>query len=377
MTAPPVVFVLVQASAAADGGISSISQVIARLGRHRPIIVTDRDTDRVDAWRKAGIETHVLPQGVSRGLARAPLQVLDSYRRYFVGLRRIIAASGARVVHANDPAAFQLALLAAKTSPGTKIALNLRDTIDPGRKAPRARYRFLFAAADHVFFLSKDMADRWSSITANAKRAFSVTYSIVDPERFAPAPAYSGDGRPVALLSGIIRPKKGQLDFLRSVAPALAADGIETWLAGDFDPSKNPYMRACAEAAAALGDSVRFLGYRTDVPALMARAAVVVVASRHEGLVRAMIEAMASARPVVSFDVCSARELLDDQSGGAGVVIKDGDFEAMSAAITGYVRDPGLALQAGERGRSAAARLFAPAEVVERHERVYEALESA
>lgn len=375
MGLPPVLFVLSQTGAAADGGIASVSQVIASLRRHRPIIVTDRSTARVEEWQRLGVETHILPQAAHRGVRRAPLQVFKSYGRYAVEVHRIVAASGARVIHANDTAAFQLALAAAKLAPGTRIALNLRDTLDPERKLPTTRYRLLFAAADHVFYLSNDMAARWAQVAPNARRACSVTYSIVDLDRFAPAPPFAGDGPPVALLSGIIRPKKGQLEFIREVSPIIAAEGIATWAAGDFDPAADAYMKKCAEAAEPLGKMVKFLGYRPDVPELMARSAVVAVASHHEGLVRAMIEAMSCARPVVSFDISSARELLEDESGGAGAVVSSGDYRAMADAIIGYCRSPELAAAVGDKGRATAERLFTAPDVVERYERVYDMLE--
>jgi glycosyltransferase involved in cell wall biosynthesis len=302
--------------------------------------------------------------------------VLGSYARYTAVLRRLIRRSGAKVVHANDPAAFQLSLPAVKLSRGVKIVLNIRDTLDPGRRPPRSRYRFLFGAADHVFFLSQDMADRWAEVAPNAKSHCSVTYSVVDPKLFVAFPPYKGNEPPVVLLSGLIWAKKGQLDFIRHVSPRLAAAGIATWLSGDFDPERSPYMAACAEAAAPLGPMVEFLGYRRDVPKLMARASVVAVASRHEGLVRAMIEAMSCARPVVSFDISSAREILEQQSGGAGTVVESGNFEAMADAILRYCREPAFAAAAGENGRVTAARLFAPDEVVSRYERVYDMLKS-
>lgn len=373
MSLPPVLFVLIQTDASADGGISSISQVIAGLRHHRPIIVTDRDGARVEEWRSRGIETHVVPQIASRGVFRDPFGALRSYWRYWWELRRLIRSSGVKVVHANDPPAFQLALMPTR-SLGRSITLNIRDTIDPGRPPPRRRYRFLFSAADHAFYLSRDMADRWEEVAPNAKRACSITYSIVDPKRFRPA-ASSVEEPPMVLLSGVIRPKKGQLAFLRHVAPALAAEGVSTWLAGDFAPSRDPYMAACAEASAPLGNAVRFLGYRKDVPELMGRSTVIAVASRYEGLVRAMIEGMSCGRPVVSFDVCSARELLESQSGGAGLVVNVGDYQGMIEAILGYCRNPDLAASAGKKGRATSSRLFTSDSVVARYERVYEMLE--
>src|SRR3954447_18969322 len=97
------------------------------------------------------------------------------------------------------------------------------------------------------------MAERWRQVAANATRAYSVTYSIVDPQRFAATPPPAG-ATPVVLLPGIFWPKKGQLDFIRSVVPTVASRGIETWFAGDFEPRANPYAAACAEAAQPFAD---------------------------------------------------------------------------------------------------------------------------
>jgi glycosyltransferase involved in cell wall biosynthesis len=364
--------VLIQTNAFADGGISSITQVISGLRQHRPIIVTDRDSARVDEWRKSGIETHVVPQAAARGIMRDPIGIIRSYWRYARELRRLIKSSGTKIVHANETLAFQLAVWPARSA-DVRIIFNVRDTIDPARKPPLRRYRLLFAMADHVIYLSHDMANRWEGLALNAKRACSVIYSVVDRTKFVPTPLPSRDPA-VVLLSGLIGAKKGQLEFIRHVAPTLAAHGISTWFAGDFDPSEDPYMAACAEAAAPLGDAVRFLGYRSDIPELMAKSTVVAVPSRHEGLVRAMIEAMSCSRPVVSFDVCSARELLESQSGGAGQVVNIGDYEGMTNAILEYCRNRDLASKAGKRGHQTASRLFARDEVVRGYEQVYKKL---
>jgi glycosyltransferase involved in cell wall biosynthesis len=373
---PPVLFVIIQSGALANGGISSISQIITRLKRRRPIVVTDRETGQVEEWRRGGIDVHVIPQDATSGIGRNPLRAIRSYWRYTRAIRQLVRSSGAKVIHANDPAAMQLSIAPAKLA-GSKLAFNIRDTIDPERPPPRARYRALFAAADHVFYLSQDMADRWAEITPAAKSAFSVTYSVIDTAAFTPSPPYTGEGPPVVLISGLISPKKGQLEFLREVSPVLSAHGIATWIAGDFDSSHSTYMAACAEAAAKLEPAAQLLGYRTDIPRLMARSAVVAVASRYEGLVRAMIESMSCARPVVSFDICSAREMLECQSGGAGRVVDVGDYGAMADAIIDYCKDPDRAAEAGRKGNFTAARLFSGNAVVDRYERVYELLAGA
>jgi glycosyltransferase involved in cell wall biosynthesis len=371
---PAVLFVLVQTNAAADGGIASISHVLGGLRRHRPIIVTDRPGERVDQWRRQGIETHVIPQSASKGLLRNPLATIRSYVRYASAIRHILRSSDARLVHANDPLSLQLSLVPGKLA-GAKLLFNLRGTFDPARPPWRLKYRLLIGFSDHVLFLSRDMARRWEEFVGRANAGSSVTYSIVDAQRFGPAPLPKG-GKPIILVCGLVRPLKGQLEFLRNVAPRLVEHGNTIWFAGDFDPRGDAYMAACAEAATSLGPAVQFLGYRNDIPELMREATVVAVPSRHEGLVRAMIEAMSCARPVVSFDISSAREMLEDESGGAGMVVEWGDFAGMAEAILRYCNDRALASAAGEKGVAAARRLFSPAAVTERYERAYDLLAS-
>ena len=369
----PVIFTILQTGARANGGLQSITEVMRRLKTHRPVILTNLDSDLSRQWQSDGFKVQVEAEQASSGLRRNPGGYARAYWRYHRSLRGLIAKTGARVVHANDPLAFQMSLSAVKTAPRTRIALNLRDTLDPDRRPPRLKYRLLFAAADHVFYLSRDMAERWRRIAPNATRACSVTYSIVDPVRFS-ASAVEAAGRPVVLVSGIFRPKKGQLEFIRGVVPVLAAADVETWFAGDFDPGNDPYAAACAAAAQPHAEHVRFLGYRDDLPDLIKQASVVAIPSRHEGLMRGMIEAMSCGRPVVSFDVCSAREVIEEEAYGAGAVLRLGNYEDMAAALLRYARDPEVRAAAGRAGSEAARLLFDADRVVERYERVYRAL---
>ena len=374
MSKPAVIFVLLQTGAAANGGIESISQVILRLREFRPVVVTNLQSAAVERLCRAGVEVHVVAEDVSAGVTKAPLRYASTYLRYFRKLKQLLRSTGARVIHANDPLAFQLAVSAARTSPGVRIALNMRDTIDPARRPPHGRYAAYFRLADRLIFLSQDMADGFAALAGRPPRACSVTYSIVDFDRFAQRPMSVDGPRPVVLVPGVVSAKKGHQWFLREVAPALVAAGAEIRIAGDFDPNRDAYSKACAQAAAALGDAVQFLGYRGDLPELMAQARVVATPSAHEGLMRGMIEAMSVGRPVVSTQVCSAREMLEDLSGGAGQVVPIGAAEDMARAILHYCTDPQAAEAAGNKGAATARRLFDPDTVIARYEDAYRAM---
>jgi glycosyltransferase involved in cell wall biosynthesis len=378
----PVVFVIIQTESLANGGLQSITEVMRRLKEHRPIILTNLESEWTRSWQSHGFDVQVVPEDATGGSAANPIRAIRkfrAYRRYHSALCALLKTSGARVVHANDPFAIQLSASAARLPDRVRIALNLRDTLDPARVVSalrRFKYRLMFDVADHVFYLSNDMAERWRQLAENAMRACSVTYSIVDPERFPASPPSSRE-TPVVLVSGIFWPKKGQLEFIRNVVPLLAARGIETWFAGDFEPECHDYSAACSAAAERHSSHVRFLGYRSDMPDLLRQASVVAVPSRHEGLMRGMIEAMSIGRPVVTFDVCSAREVLEDWAAGAGVVVPMGDYERMAASLVHFASNRNTQASAGQVGIATARFLFDPDAVVERYERVYRELGSS
>ena len=194
----------------------------------------------------------------------------------------------------------------------------------------------------------------------------SVTYSIVDPERFPRRLSPKAENGSSAF-AGDLPAKKGQLEFHpQRRSRRWPAHGIETWFAGDFEPGTDPYAAACAAAAKPFAEQIRFLGYRSDLPELFRQASVVAVPSRHEGLMRGMIEAMTCGRPVVSFDVCSAREVLEAKSGGAGVVVPLGDHDGMADALIRFATDREAQAAAGRAGIAAARALFDVDQVVER-----------
>jgi glycosyltransferase involved in cell wall biosynthesis len=65
-----------------------------------------------------------------------------------------------------------------------------------------------------------------------------------------------------------------------------------------------------------LGDSIRFLGWRSDLAVLFAAADVAVLSSDNEGMPVTLIEASMAGVPCVTTDVGSAREVvLDNETG--------------------------------------------------------------
>ncbi|HEX6207418.1 MAG TPA: glycosyltransferase family 4 protein [Actinomycetota bacterium] len=102
-------------------------------------------------------------------------------------------------------------------------------------------------------------------------------------------------------------------------------------------------------AASSLGDRVRFLGHRSDVPELLAAADVFVFPSIYEGLGGAVIEAMALGLPVVASDLPALHEVVEP--GRSAVLVPAGNADRLAEAVGGLLRDRPELGRLGRRGR--------------------------
>jgi glycosyltransferase involved in cell wall biosynthesis len=167
------------------------------------------------------------------------------------------------------------------------------------------------------------------------------------------------DGAPVVISVGRLAPVKAQDRFLAAAAYIRrAVPEARFLLVGD-----GPLRGALERQAAALGlsDTVGFTGARLDARELVARASLMLVTSRSEGLSVAVLEALAAGVAVVATDVPGMRELLE---GGAGIVVRDASAEALAEQAVGLLRAPCRCARMGEIGRRLVSQRYAPARMV-------------
>lgn len=138
---------------------------------------------------------------------------------------------------------------------------------------------------------------------------------------------------------------------------------VVTLLCGE-GPTTEPTRRMAERLG--LGSQVRFLGYRTDVPELLAASDALVLVSRREGLSRSVLEALASGVPVIG----TATRGIADAVGDAGWIVRDDPAE-LAAAIRQAVADPDEARRRGALGRKRAVERYALPLIVEQYERLY------
>jgi len=118
-----------------------------------------------------------------------------------------------------------------------------------------------------------------------------------------------------------------------------------------------------------LGDRVRFLGIRYDVPELLRTLDVFVQCSDYEGAGVGMMEAMLSGVPVVATAVGGVPEVVDD--GETGFLVPRGDVAALSQRVSRLLGDADLRARMGSAAREVALTRFSAARMVERLDAVY------
>jgi glycosyltransferase involved in cell wall biosynthesis len=133
-------------------------------------------------------------------------------------------------------------------------------------------------------------------------------------------------------------------------------------------------MRQELEALArnlGVDDVVHFLGHRNDIADLITRARVVVHTSDSEGTPNAVMEAMASGRPVVATDAGDVERLIQDRV--SGFVVRRDDSDRLLACIVEILTDDELANRLGRAARNYAIKEFGLSRLVERTFDVYRA----
>jgi len=121
---------------------------------------------------------------------------------------------------------------------------------------------------------------------------------------------------------------------------------------------------------------VEFWGRREDVPDILARASIKVLPSYYgEGLPKALIEAAAAARPVVTTDLPGCLDAIEP--GVTGLTVPPRDPEALARAIAALLEDRARAAEMGRAARARAEALFDVRAVVSRHLAIYADLAEA
>jgi glycosyltransferase involved in cell wall biosynthesis len=154
---------------------------------------------------------------------------------------------------------------------------------------------------------------------------------------------------PVLAVIGRINRDKGQDQVIRAMPRILdAVPRAELWVVGD-GPQRAEFEALARELG--LSASIRFLGQRSDIPAVLAAVQLTVLPSLwEEGFGLAALEALAAGRPVVAYRTGGVPEVVRD--GVTGILVGVGEIPGLADAVVRLLSDPALRTRLGEAGRT-------------------------
>jgi glycosyltransferase involved in cell wall biosynthesis len=118
-----------------------------------------------------------------------------------------------------------------------------------------------------------------------------------------------------------------------------------------------------------LAEEVVFMGFVSDVPALLSSVDLFVLPSLYEGLGVAALEAMAAGKPVVATRAGGLPELVEDQV--TGFLVPPKDPGALARAIFQLFSQAGLLQEMGSKALDRVQRCFSMEQMARKNEEFY------
>jgi glycosyltransferase involved in cell wall biosynthesis len=303
-----------------------------------------------------------------------------------VALARLSAMLvGVDVLHTHSSKAGILGRLAAKAA-GVRAVVHtvhgwsFNDVQTAGvRRAYVELERAAARMTDRLICVSESDRDKGLGLGIGVPEQYRVVRSGIDPALYlARAGAREGVRASLGFDAGDVvvgsianfKPQKAPLDFIEAARLASRrAPHLKFVLAGDGE-LRDAVIRAIDQAG--LESSVRLLGWRQDVPDLLAAMDVFMLTSLFEGLPRAVLQAMAAALPVVVTDTGGTREVVTD--GVNGYLTAAGDVEALARGVVALASDGDRRRSFGAAGQARLGADFDIREMVRDLEQIYDEL---
>lgn len=297
--------------------------------------------------------------------------------RWLHRLRRLLRRHPAEVVHAHSPLVAGGARLVVRSLPRRvrpQMVVTLHNVWDSHHLAARALDRATYPLDD--LRLSVSEAARRSLPGHMGDDVVTVLHGIdVEPLRAradrtaARRELGVDDGDLVVGTVANPSPAKGYPDLLDAAATVLAGQPSARFVAIGEGPQRAELEQQ--RDAAGLGDRFRFLGHRPEAARLVAGFDVFCLASHHEGLPLALMEALVLGVPVVVTDAGGITELVT--TGREGLVVPPRRPDLLAGALGEVLGRPDRGAEMADAAYQRGTDLDAAA-VVGRVEALYDGL---
>jgi glycosyltransferase involved in cell wall biosynthesis len=369
--------VCLMANAVSGGGAERcVLELADSLNRHpedgyRPwVLVPHPDGPLVRALREARVDYEVipLPAGFARMGGQRPcrslvagLSSLPGLVSYFRRVAEAVRRRRTRLLHANGMKPFLLSALLGRAL-DVPVLWQLHSMYPP-------RELRLLRAICRLFPVELVAVSRAAARHFDGAAAIPVVHNGIDVEHYRREPHRHFHGAlglapsdPVIGIVGVLRPGKGQLQFLQMAHRILQRRRAGFVIIGDevYDTLGHGTFRAQLRREVerlGMAGAVSFAGFREDAPEAYAGLDVSVHATfDQEAFGRVLIESMSCKVPLVATALDGVVEVVEHER--TGLLVPPLDVPAMAAAVERLLDEPLMRKRLGEEGRRAVETRF-------------------
>ena len=222
-----------------------------------------------------------------------------------------------------------------------------------------------------VFQNEEDQAQLVRDHVVRQSRTRVIRGTGVDTERFRPMPNEGGE--PVILLACRMLWDKGVGEFVEAARLLKRQKpGVRFVLVGRCDEDNPASIQPEQLHRWQEEGTIEWWGHRSDMPAVLGNAAVVVLPSYREGLPVSLLEAAACGKPIVATDVPGCREVVRHRING--LLVAPRNANALADAIVTLLENPELRNELGRRGRDIVVKEFSSTMVTQQTLALYDEL---
>ena len=308
-----------------------------------------------------------------------PLQDLHA----LMVLWRLICFENPEIVHTHSSKAGILGRLAAKMAGVPHIIHTPHGHVFFGHFSVPASKLFLWIEkifdkiTDRQIALTEGEKNDYLKFSVSKERKLVTIHSGVDTDQFAVA---SGNGGAAGKKALGLNPSElviGTVGWLLPIKgpECLLMAMIRVW-------NERPDARLVfvgkgelegklkdAAVQAKVSDKILFLGWREDIPQIMAAFDIFVLPSLNEGMGRVLVEAMAAGKPVIASSVGGIPDLV--KNGENGFLVEPADPLALAEAVKLLIGSPELRMKMGAAGREMSEK-YSVAAMIEKLDKLYE-----
>jgi|SRR3989338_1452003 len=338
--------------------------------------------------RKRGVDVYICSREGGRfekELREVPCEIISKKDKnifhYIRALMKLVKREKINIIHSHLFVNNFYGFITAKLT-RCKIIMTIHGMDCLRSRKRRFAYRFLARFGDRIIAVSDFLKDEFCKVI-KGKKVLTV-YNGIDIKKFDNNNRSSSKKRELNLLSafpligavGNIKPVKGY-DLLIKAAQKIFSiykDGKLLILGDAIRPKDIQYREELQELIKELNleSYIIFLGLRGDVAEILSILDIYLLPSRSEGTSIALLEAMASGRPIIASDVGGNPKLIKD--GVNGFLVPPGNWQTLAEKVIFLLEDKCMARKLGEMAKKSVLENFSISRMVSDYMRIYEDL---